>query len=162
MKVNIGKYRKGDKKRKIKVELDEFDTWSADHTLALIIHPVLIQLKETAHGAPNVDNEDVPEHLHRPDDYPSYDTDENHFKRWEFVIDEMIWAFGEIIKDDDSEFYTGEADFNFIPIEGSDCFEMVKGENHTLEVDNDGLKEYHNRILRGTTLFGKYFRSLWD
>ena len=29
------------KKRKIKIKIDEYDTWSMDHTLALIIVPML-------------------------------------------------------------------------------------------------------------------------
>jgi hypothetical protein len=29
-------------------------------------------------------------------------------------------------------------------------------------VDEDGYREYHNRINNGLRLFGKYFRGLWD
>ena len=61
MRVRIGPYRKN---RAEKIEIEKFDTWSMDATLALIIHPMLIQLKETTHGAPVVSLEDVPEHLH--------------------------------------------------------------------------------------------------
>ena len=38
--------------RKVKVRIDEYDTWSMDHTLALIILPMLKQLKATKHGSP--------------------------------------------------------------------------------------------------------------
>ena len=48
------------RKQKINVRIDKHDTWSMDHTLAHIILPMLKQLKETKHGAPNVDDEDVP------------------------------------------------------------------------------------------------------
>ena len=51
------------KTRKIKIRIDPYDTWSVDHTLALIIVPMLKQLKARQHGAPNVDDEDVPENL---------------------------------------------------------------------------------------------------
>jgi len=51
------------KKRTIKVHIDRWDTWGMDHTLAHIILPMLKQLKASKHGAPNVDDEDVPEHL---------------------------------------------------------------------------------------------------
>jgi len=63
MKVNIGRYPKGDKQRKISVQIDPWDTWSADHTLALIIAPVLQKMKDDKQGAPHVDDADVPEHL---------------------------------------------------------------------------------------------------
>ena len=43
------------RKRKIKVKIDNYDTWSMDHTLAYIIVPMLKQLHETKHGAPFVD-----------------------------------------------------------------------------------------------------------
>ena len=42
------------------VRIDRYDTWSMDHTLADIILPMLKQLDATKHGAPHVDDEDVP------------------------------------------------------------------------------------------------------
>jgi len=45
------------------VKIDRWDTWSMDHTLAHIIITMLKQLKETKHGAPCTDDEDVPEYL---------------------------------------------------------------------------------------------------
>ena len=36
--------------RKIKVKIDPWDTWNMDHTLALIVLPMLRQLKEKQHG----------------------------------------------------------------------------------------------------------------
>ncbi len=49
MKVKVGKYPKNNR-RKINVEIDYYDTWSLDHTLAMIIYPALLQLKATKHG----------------------------------------------------------------------------------------------------------------
>ena len=45
------------------VKIDRWDTWSMDHTLGQIALPMLRQLKATKHGAPLVDDEDVPEEL---------------------------------------------------------------------------------------------------
>ena len=53
MKVNIGKYPKGSGHRKISVEIDNSDVWSFDHTLAHIIYPALLQLKEQKQGVPS-------------------------------------------------------------------------------------------------------------
>ena len=54
--------------RDIQVQIDPWDTWSMDHTLAHIILPMLKQLRNTKHGSPNVDNTDVPEYLCSTDD----------------------------------------------------------------------------------------------
>jgi len=57
MKVHLGRYPKSiSKDRKIKIQIDPWDTWSTDHTLSLIIHPLLVQLQKTKHGSPNVDD----------------------------------------------------------------------------------------------------------
>ena len=40
-----------DRPRKIEVHIDDYDVWGADHTLALIIHPVLVKLKEKKQGS---------------------------------------------------------------------------------------------------------------
>jgi hypothetical protein len=66
------------------------------------------------HGAPFVDDEDVPDHLKStaaPAKENEWDTDANHFARWDWVLDEMIFAF-ECKTDDSWEeaFRSGEHD----------------------------------------------------
>ena len=83
-------------KRKISVTIDNYDVWSMDHTLAHIIVPMLEKLYESKHGAPFVPNEDVPAHLHIEDDrkyWENGETDDKFFERWDWVMDEMIFAF---------------------------------------------------------------------
>lgn len=122
------------KSRKIKIKIHPYDTWNMDHTLALIILPMLKQLKETKHGAPFVDMEDVPENLRTEKEIdPSGDVDEKHFDRWNYVLDEMIWAFGIIASDSDIE----------------------------ISFDKN-QKSRSDRIDNGLRLFGKYYRGLWD
>src|SRR6056300_714594 len=84
--------------QKIKIHIDRWDTWSMDHTLAPIILPMLVQLKETKHGAPMVDMEDVPKELRatkaQQNKYAKGgDVDPKHFERWDWIMDEMIYAF---------------------------------------------------------------------
>jgi hypothetical protein len=84
------------------VKIDRYDTWSMDHTLADIILPMLKQLKTTKHGSPSVDDQDVPEGLglRSTEAGPKeneWDTDDNWFKRWDWVLDEMIFAFEHTI-----------------------------------------------------------------
>ena len=154
MKIELGPY---DDNRKIDITIDKYDTWNLDHTLALIIHPCLIQLKKDKHGAPNVDDEDVPEYLKTTSAPPKeneWDIDDNWFKRWDWIMDEMIWTFGEFIKEDrESSFY-----------DHSEVDESAGLETQIqqIKIDREGLDVYWKRIDNGLRLFGKYYRGLWD
>ena len=153
------------KKRKIKIRIDRWDTWGMDNTLAHIILPMLKQLKATAHGAPYVDDEDVPERLRStaaPPKENDYDTDDNHFKRWDWVLDEMIFAFESELDDSwEDQFRTGEYNFSFKKLENG-MSEMLRDPEDTSKTDWEGKKAYQNRISNGFRLFGKYYQSLWD
>lgn len=146
------------RKRKIKIKIDSYDTWSMDHTLAYIIAPMLKQLHATKHGAPFVDDEDVPEELRSTSAPPKeneWDTDENHFKRWDWIMEEMIWAF-EVHNDDSAEdkFYD-HSEVNRNERNLSDWIEKIK-------VDREGLETFHKRKQNAFRLFGKYYQNLWD
>ncbi len=159
------------KKRKIKIKIHDYDTWNMNHTLAMIVLPMLKQLKETKHGSPEVDPEDVPEHL-RPDPdriklheegkLQFYEVDNTLHDRWEWVLDEMIYAF-EIESDDDWEdqFHSGVSDWIWEKRENG-MSEMVDGPNHTYVVDREGMKAVIARRDNGIKLFGKYYHGLWD
>ena len=150
--------------RTIKVHIDPWDTWSMDHTLAYIVLPMLKQLKERKHGAPYVDPEDVPEELRPKPDLKDnkYDTDETHFERWDWVMDEMIFAFENKVNDDwEEQFETGETDLQWKKLEDGN-YQMLEGLNHTKVYDTEGRKEYEARIANGFKLFGKYYQGLWD
>jgi hypothetical protein len=130
------------REQKIKVNIDHYDTWSMDHTLAYIVLPMLKQLKATTHGAPNVDPEDVPKEL-RPEkqDVLKYkevgETDDKFFKRWDWVLDEMIYAFESKATKEDL-YLRFDVD------------------------DKEGMRKEQERISNGFRLFGKYYEGLWD
>ena len=92
------------RKQTIRVRIDPWDTWSLDTTLAYIILPCLKQLKATQMGAGDVDDADVPPAL-RSTAAPRTDSgvDANHFKRWDYLLDEMIWSFERLLEDDEPE-----------------------------------------------------------
>ena len=157
------------------VKIDNYDTWSMDTTLTPIILPMLKQLKETKHGAPFTEDEDVPERLRSTtkaaikSKKESWDTDCNHFKRWDWILDEMIWAFEQLAMDDwEAQFHTGTSDIVWVPSKELDAkgkpvtYEMKKGPKDTRKWDKKGYMKHSARIDNGTRLFGKYFRSLWD
>ena len=158
MKVNIGRYPKGDKERKISVQIDKWDTWSADHTLALIIAPLLQKMKEDKQGAPHVDDVDVPEHLRStaaPSKENDWDTDQNWHLRWDYVLDEMLWAMQQIASDDSGEgqFYDSSA---------VDESKGIMQQINSIKIDHEGLAAHQARVQKGCELFGKYFQCLWS
>ena len=122
------------------IRIDPWDTWSMDHTLAPIILPMLEQLKDTKHGAPDVDFEDVPEELLPTDEeIKAYvkdgSTDTNFFARWDYVMDEMIYAF--------------------------DC--KANKDDVIMRLDSqEEIEAEQARISNGFRLFGKYYEALWD
>lgn len=123
-----------------KVIIHLWDTYSMDHTLAIIILPMLKQLKAEKHGGPHVDDSDVPVELRVPVGFVSEngDVDPNWFARWDYVMDEMIYAFTKIIESENW-------DTSYMNTE-----------------DIESVKAVEARIQNGLVLFGRYFRSLWD
>jgi hypothetical protein len=151
--------------RREKIHIDHYDTWSMDATLGAIILPMLVQLQATKHGSPMVDDQDVPEHL-RSTSAPalknSWDTDDNLHARWDWVLAEMIWAFTQITHaDSEAQFHTGVIDYAFVTLENGHI-QMVPGAKDTHVFDSEGYQLHQDRVQRGTTLMGKYFRGLWD
>jgi len=152
------------------VKIDYYDTWSMDNTLADIILPMLKQIKENKHGSPHVDDEDVPMELQSwtSPAKDEYDTDGNHFARWDWVLNEMIFAFESKVNDTWQEkFYSGVSDMKTVPCEWDEngkpkMYQYVEGPNHTYKCDYDGIAEVQKRITNGFRLFGKYFEALWD
>lgn len=171
-------------KHRYKVKLKPYDTWDANSTLAHIIHPMLVQLKEQKHGAPYVDFEDRPKHLVPEGEQDPYGTDEFHFEAWDWVMDEMIFAFKSKTEDWEEQFHTGESDYIHIPLDENNeplssgirfgekedpaikekvkWYEMKEGPNSTHVWDKEGHIAYQERISRGFRLFGKYYEGLWE
>lgn len=166
------------------VKIDRWDTWSMDHTLAHIILPMLKQLRDTKHGSPMVDIEDVPEYMRTTTtedwdsqkvfDFYNEDVSDGYdiHKRWDWVLNEMIFAFEHIVDDTWKEsFSSGEIDMTWIPVD-KDGNEVPKGEHsfyqmghgpkHTYVCDYEGMQKVEDRVQNGLRLFGKYYSGLWD
>ena len=173
MRIKIGKYPThrfyhnwfGGKwiKQKVSVHIDPWDTWSMDATLAHIVVPMLERLSETTHGAPIVEDDDRPCHLlGTVVDSDSGEVDEFHFEAWDWVLDEMMFAFESKNNDWEEQFYSGTHDTVWIDSEVPDYSIMTKGKNDTFKIDFVGRKAYQERITNGFRLFGKYYENLWD
>ena len=129
------------RERKIDVRIDDYDTWSADHTLALIILPLLKKLNK--YGTPATDREDAPADAIYDD--PVDDEYSRPFSdaRWKYILGEMIYAFEMILNEDwDLEIY-----------------EKRGGWSKESLAERD---EIQKRVSNGLRLFGKYYQSLWD
>jgi len=179
MKVKIGPFPKKGNRRKIDIQIDNFDTWSFDHTRAHIIYPALLQLKATKHGVPSgiVDNVGGEDWSNQESfDFYKETHDESWTiaaKKWDEILDKMIWSFEQLLKGEyDDQYHHGDADFDWVktdktfpnPITGKmeATFQMVDRNPSEHWYDVEGHKLHEERIQEGIELFGKHFRNLWD
>ena len=162
------------------VKIHKYDTWSFDHSLAKIVLPALKKLKEDKHGSPYVDLDLVPEELRyigtedydaqccfdfyhedKADTYPMIE------KRWNYVLDEMIFAFEHLLDDSwEEEFKSGTIDKIHVPCAWDEngkptMYEMKNGPNDTYKCDYDAIFKVHERMDNGFRLFGIHYRNLW-
>lgn len=150
------------RKRKTKIHIDDYDIWAADHTLAMIIHPVLVKLKEQKHGVPVVDRKDLPLACLK---------DASAEEQWEWILDEMIWTFSQhALQNDTDAFYHNVYQLEIIPAATDDTKKLYSVTfNHQKDPnkpaywrDVKGLKKHDKRKANGRRLFAKYYEALWD
>jgi hypothetical protein len=149
------------------VKIDTWDAWSLEHTLSPIILPILKELKRIKHGAPFIEDADVPPKLRAnrdakykgryiaPDLHKINDNvDKKFFKRFDYILDEMIWTFDQLSMDDhEGQFYDHSK---------SKKIKDINKSVRAIKIDRVGLKKHNERIDNGLRLFGKYYRTLWD
>jgi hypothetical protein len=86
--------------RKVKVKFDSTDFWNLDSTLAEVIHPALKELKKLKNGTPSIDKADIPEELWTEEQKSGVNEWDFSNEGWNWVLDEMIWAFKRVKKFD--------------------------------------------------------------
>lgn len=175
----MAKFPKGNGRRKISVQIDPWDTWNLDNTLARIIYPALLQLKEEKQGVPGeivdqVGGEDYSEQdsfdFYKETHQESWD---KAAKKWDEIMDKMIWSFQQLAESDyDSQYHHGIAKYDWVetdrmypnPISGKieKTYKMVDKNPDEHWYDAKGHQLHEERIQEGLELFGKYFRNLWD
>lgn len=145
------------KHRQEYVKVDRYDVWSMDHTLALIIHPMLLELKSQKHGYGLIDDCDVPEHLQskfaQPKDH-EWETDSLAEARYTWFLDEITWAFAQHKSDDETDQFYDHTESRKV----KDLMESIS----LLKVDREGLAAHNARKQHAFNMFGKYFQTLWD
>jgi hypothetical protein len=179
MKVNLSKYPKGKGERKIAVEIEDFDTWGLDHTLATIILPALIQLRNTKHGVPGELVERVGGDMDSNGCFDFIKEDEDEVfnqlcHNWDETLNKMIWSFLQISIEEDYDdlYHHGKMEMGWVesehtytdPVTGKTekTFQMVDKNPGEHWYDQIGNQEHDRRVQEGLDLFSKYFRNLWD
>lgn len=179
MKVKINKYpKKGLKDRKVNIEIENFDTWSLDHTLALIILPALLQLKDSKHGVPSefvdVGGADYERQLSFDFYMETYnDAFEKGCERWNDVLDKMIWSFQQLaLEDYDTLYHHGKTEYSWeksgneflnpVTNQIEDTYTIIDKTPDQHWYDSIGHRMHEERVQEGLELFGKYYRHLWD
>lgn len=145
------------RKRQVYIRIDKYDSWSADSTIALIALPLIKQLQATKNGSGFIEDIDVPEHLRStsaPIKNNEWDLDDNFHKRYEWFLDEVIWALSCVVSDDDTDKYYEHGE----PIKGETMMETIG----RIKVDREGLDAHYARKQHALMMFGKYFETLWD
>lgn len=153
--------------RKIKIRIDKYDVWNLGDTLALIVLPMFYEFKRQGiSGAPDVDDEDVPEYLRSTAAPPLTEEEENTggvdklwHQRWHWVLEEMIWAFEQVNDpDSDSQFHTDADPDKPRNEKGISFSESIKRG----KFDSEGYTKWYARKNNGLKLFGKYLEALWN
>jgi hypothetical protein len=153
------------RQRKIDIRIDKYDTWGMDHTLAMIIVPMLKQLRDTTHGYPAQfcyeDQNFGPQQIFKGE---GFEFPDDGFEQWKETLNKMIWSFEQVLDDDwEDQYRTGELDWSFEECEDKPGYSrMVDGPNHTLVTDWDGIQKHRERMQEGFDLFAKYYEGLWD
>lgn len=169
-------------KRKEEVVIHGYDAWSADHTLAKIIVPLLRRVKEDKHGIPS---EFLTEEYNKLTSSKEFWAEKGggplHIradilfkeseKKWDEVLDHMIWAFEEYTNEEwDEPYWSGEhGDFQSVPTGETFWNPITKKDEETFEMkltgnricDWEGRQKHWDRMQEGINLFAKYYSSLW-
>jgi hypothetical protein len=138
MKVHIGPYKDD---RLVMVEIDSYDAWNADHTMALVILPVLKEVKKQKCGIPTP--------------FPSEEA-------WNIALDKMIYSFEAVLNDYNSDKY-------HLPYKNGEKGKLIVGTmdggSFDIKMDHYYDHDLHDiemkKIQSGFSLFGEYYMALW-
>jgi len=177
--------------RRVSVRIDPTDVYSADHTLALIIAPMLRMLRTKKNGSPQVDSVDLPPELQMSErdtkifndshwdqilqctDAEKSEIDKKYHAGWDWVLDEMIWAFEQHADPHyNDQFHSGTHDITWTAVDvngqpvtedyqGVKYHRMDTGPNDTHVYDAAAADAWQVRMANGRRLFAKYYQSLW-
>lgn len=153
MKVDLGRNRKLGPNR---VVIHAYDCWSADHTLAMILHPLLKRVKADTRSTPcsvyDTLDEDISEEAH-----------ERAYKKWQLILDQMIFSMQEIanLEHNEPKMPKNAHWKEWKDETGRDRMEFIWDDEQERKKYEKETYEYQRKIQEGCELFGKHFRDLW-
>jgi hypothetical protein len=144
MQVRIGPFRNNTRIERVAIR--PYDTWDLFTTLAIIIHPSLVQFREQAQSCPATRVPDEELEILEMDEFgndPFQDDDGNWWSydlgRWLVILDKMIFSFEKVQTDWNEEFFDDVGDV----------------------FDQEGYTRLTDEIQEGLDLFAKYYTALW-
>lgn len=144
MKVDIGPFPSATSKkdRKVKIKIDNYDLWSLDHTLAMVIYPAVKLIAKHKVGTPMSMFSDRCHELMQMGTQPTAALKREYtklnkagHKKWQDTLNEIVWTFHQLAEVEE--------------------FEATEGMTRKQE------DAYHQRIKDGLHLFAEYYRALW-
>jgi hypothetical protein len=159
MRCYIGPHR-DDFSQDVSIEIDNYDLYNLDGTLAKIIYPALLKFRDNVNAYHIVDKEDLPDEIAMVDS----DEEEASLNNWCWVLDQMIYSFEKIASDSpwEDQFYNTDklSPEELAELESDLAFSSWSTFNK-IPIDFDGIRETEDKIKNGLRLFGKYFQALW-
>ena len=152
-------------KRKVKITVHRYDAWNADHTLSLLILPVLKELRDQKIGVPGMmfDENEIKEKYGVESELDLSKEDQEKYwnesvAKWKLILDKIIWSHEQVIRDDD--------DFSDFHIEGkfeeSELWKDLGLGDKQPVVNWEAREAYEEHIREGLRLFGEYYQALWS
>lgn len=130
---NLFEWIESKRKDTVKAKLDHWDHFDAYTVIAAAALPLLKAMREDMRGSAIVDEEDVPEAV-----TAHLTEDEKIHARWEWVVDEIIWALEQVQPNYDWE-----------------------EQYYDIDKSYELREEHQKQMANGFRLFGKYFMNLW-
>lgn len=163
------------KQRKVKIHIDNYDIWNLHNTASMVLLPMFKKLKLQKTGFGYIDDEDVPEWIRstsprawttisKSDQECGY-SDNFASARYEWVLNEIIWALEQDQPDSDWEdkywITKPEIDWEKKPEDEGKLTKPIRW-SVPGELDWDGRQAHQKRMDNGFRLMGKYWATFWD
>jgi len=152
----------------MKAKTDWIDAYSF---MAKKMLPYLYDFRDNKKlGTPYFEDLDVHPFEKRTDEEQK-SIDEIRTERWDYIINEIIFALEYCVNEDDSDcqvvnpLYNPNQDkvFKDTPIRENGTSELLPNEDYgATKTDMTLLKDKMNRVREGLRLMGQYFMNLWD
>lgn len=168
MKIDINTKKEDTVK---KMEIGFTDLFNLDGVLGRVIVACLEAFKKEEHAGFTVEDAHLPDHLAylKPlvvdgkytDEIYGGNSDPLHKERFNYIIDEMIFAFQSCYDSSLEDYWIPDPDYD--PTQDTLITQADGSLLFNLDITEDDVKReaYEKRVRNGFNLFSRYYRSLW-